>query len=262
MSFDPNTNRLLVANNAAAVAFASLIDAKPGSPTFGAVVKKIVFDGTGGTPNATGGIEASDYDATTNKFYLAIPELNGGGPGGVAEIDPASGAVLRVFDLATFGISNCAPTGLAVAKSGQFMLGCGNASQSIILDPTKSGSAVFVKSITEVSGEDQVWYDPTSNRWFLAARFNFGGPVLGIVDGLSDTFLQNVATTVNDHSVSVDPISGEVFVPFGADPSNAACTNGCIAVFVDVIPEPDSLALVGLALVGLFGVRRMRRMRR
>jgi len=59
-----------------------------------------------------------------------------------------------------------------------------------------------------------VWFDPTSDRYFLAARLNPGGPVLGIIDGLTETFLENVGTTPGDHSVAVDPVSGEVFVPF------------------------------------------------
>ena len=29
-----------------------------------------------------------------------------------------------------------------------------------------------------------VWFDPTTQRYFLAARLNPGGPVLGIIDGL------------------------------------------------------------------------------
>jgi hypothetical protein len=260
MSFDPNTNHLLAANNAApGAAFASLIDTKPGSPTFGQVLAKITFDGTNNTPVAGNGIEASDYDAVTHKFYLAIPQIgnNASNPGGVVEIDPATGAVLRTIDFAQFGIASCSPTGLAAATNGQIMVGCGNASQSIIIDPTKSGAAVFVKSFTQVSGEDQVWYDPTTNRWFLAARFNPGGPVLGIIDAGSDLFLQNLATTFNDHSVSVDPISGEVFVPFGADPSNLACVNGCIAVF-QFVPEPPALALFALGIASLIGWRRRR----
>ncbi len=258
MSFDPNTNRILAANNAApGAAFASLIDTKPGSPTQGQVIKKITFDGTNNTPIAGAGIEASDYDAVTHKFYLSIVQIgnDASNPGGVVEIDPATGAVLRTIDFASFGISSCAPTGLAAASNGQLMVGCGNAGQSIILDPTKTGNAVFVKSITQVSGDDQVWYDPTSNRWFLAARFDPSGPILGIVDAASDLFLQSIATTPNDHSVSVDPISGEVFVPFGANAGNLFCVNGCIAVFQNV-PEPSTLALLGLGVASLVGWRR------
>jgi hypothetical protein len=257
MSFDPNSRHLLTANNAAPTPFASLVDTRPGSATQGQVIRKITFDGTNNTPIAGAGIEASDYDAVTNKFYLSIPQIgnNASNPGGVVEIDPNTGAVLRTIDFASFGISSCSPTGLSAAASGQIMVGCGNAGQSIILDPTKTGNGVFVKAITQVSGEDQVWYDPLSNNWFLAARFDPDGPVLGIVGAATDDFIQNLATSFNDHSVAVDPISGEVFVPFGADASNTVCANGCIAIFQN-IPEPPVVALSFAGLAIIVGRRR------
>jgi hypothetical protein len=258
MSFDPNTRHLLVANNAAPVPFATLIDTKTNS-----IITKITFNGTNGAPVAGAGIEASDFSQKTGKFYLSIPQLGATGTsGGVAEIDPATGAVLRVFDLAALGFNNYSPTGLAVATNGQILIGNGNTGQTIVIDPTgASGNPKVVAAFSQVSGEDQVWFDPTTGRWFLAARFNPGGPVLGVIDSNTDTFLQNIATTINDHSVAVDPISGQVFVPFGADPSNSICPNGCIAVFGDniaAVAEPSTWAMMilGFAGVGFMAYRR------
>jgi hypothetical protein len=97
-----------------------------------------------------------------------------------------------------------------------------------------------------------VWFDPTTQRYFLAARLNPGGPVLGIIDGLTETFLQNIRTTPGDHSVAVDPISGEVFVPFGGSfgaAVNTVCPSGCIAVFG--VPESGSLLLLGTGLIAV-----------
>src|SRR5258705_1768287 len=198
MSFDPNTNRLLVANNADGPAFATLIDAKTG-----AIIKgNITIPGAA----ATDGMEASDYSSKTGKFYVAIPSIGGDSSGGIAEIDPKTGLVTRVISLAALGISSYSPTGLAIAKNGQILLGNGNATGvTVILDPT-TGSIVKTLSIT---GADQVWFDPTTGRWFIAARFNPGGPVLGIVDSNTDLLLQLLQTTPGDHSVAVDPISGE-----------------------------------------------------
>jgi hypothetical protein len=254
MAFDPITRHLLVANNAAPVPFATLIDTKTNS-----IITKIPFNGTNGAPVAGNGIEASDYSAKTGKFYLSIPQLGASGTsGGVAEIDPVTGAVLRVFDLAALGFDKYSPTGLAVAANGQILIGNGNAGQTIILDPTGAGKVVA--SFSQVSGEDQVWYDPKTGRWFLAARNNPGGPVLGIIDSNTDAFLQNLMTTFNDHSVAVDPISGEVFVPFGADANNSVCPNGCIAVFA-AVPEPSTWAMMilGFAGVGYMAYRRSRK---
>jgi len=142
------------------------------------------------------------------------------------------------------------------------MVGCGVASQSILLDPNANGGNGSTKSFPQVSGEDMVWFDSTTDRFFLAARLNPGGPVLGIIDGLTESFLENVRTTPGDHSVAVDPVSGEVFVPFGGSfgsATNAICPLGCIGVFVT--PEPASLLLLGAGLMAFAGQawRRKRR---
>ena len=64
-------------------------------------------------------------------------------------------------------------------------------------------------------------------------------------------------------SMAVDPVSGLVFVPFGAVAGNNLCPNGCMGVFADVtaVPEPDSYAmmLAGLGLMGLAVTRRKRK---
>ena len=249
MSFDPASKVLLAANNADTPAFATLVNTKTNS-----IISKITF-GANGVPAAPQGIEASDFNPKTGKFYLAVVQLGNSTSGGIIEIDP-TGAIGRVFDLKALGLDNYSPTGLAVAANGQILLGNGNAGVTAIIDPTGINPKV-VASFAQVSGEDQVWYDPTTGRWFLAARNNPGGPVLGIIDSNTDTFLQNIMTTFNDHSVSVDPISGEVFVPFGADPSNTICPNGCIGVFSSV-PEPSAWAMMilGFAGIGFMAYRR------
>jgi hypothetical protein len=102
-----------------------------------------------------------------------------------------------------------------------------------------------------------------TKRYFLSARNNPGGPVLGIVDALSGALLQKLATTPGDHSVAVDPISGKVFVPFGAVAGNTICPSGCIGVFaplVGPVPEPSTIGMMlsGLGLLG-FARRRFKR---
>ncbi|MDB5366116.1 MAG: hypothetical protein JWM77_2043 [Rhodospirillales bacterium] len=88
--------------------------------------------------------------------------------------------------------------------------------------------------------------------------------MLGIIDAATNNFLQNVLTTPGDHSVAVDPISGEVFMPLGADPNNTICPGGCIGVYAEsfAVAEPASLPLFAGALVGLFGVLGAGRSRR
>ncbi len=250
-AYSPQNQRLLIANSSAAIPYVSLID-----PATNAIVAKTFLDGTNGAPRATAGLESSTWDPTTNRFYLAIPEINGSGPGAVVAIDPLTGAVTKTLDLSTFGFASCAPTGLAHGSGSQILVGC-DVGQSIVLDAAANGGNGAVTSIPQVFGSDEVRYDLVRNAYFLAARNNGTGPVLGIIDGATNTFSQSLPTVPNGHSVAVDPVSGEVFVPFGGVAGNTVCPNGCIAVYsasAASVPEPATLPLVLSSLLGLVGL--------
>jgi hypothetical protein len=269
MAFDPLTKTVLVANNADNPAFGTLINAQTGAAIVvgpGNSTKIIVPGGNippaGNNPGTTGGLEASDFNPVTKTFFLSVPQLVGisGAKGGVAEIDPTTGAVKQVINLQALmfngasACGNCSPTGLAAAKNGQILIGDGNTGPgtgAMIIDPTNGNKVIA--TFPTINGIDQVWYDPTTNKWFLAASNNAGGPILAIIDAATDMISQIIPTTPGDHSVSVDPISGEIFVPFAANAANMTCPNGCIAVFSlsTAVPEPSTWAMMLLGFLGL-----------
>jgi hypothetical protein len=239
MSWDSADHILAVANNADTPPYLTLIDTDTHK-----ILKKIPFDGTNGTPNATNGLEQSQWSRKTGMFYVSVPQV---GPdvaqGGVSVIDPSTFSVL-----ATYPVSDCTPAGLAVGPDNQVLLGCSASfgtkpnvlTQSVVMN-VKSGKVVA--TVPQVGGSDEVWFDPGSKHYYLAARSNQDSngvitPVLGIIDSGTNKFDGSVATSTSAHSVAADKNTLHVFVPIGfvaagaSDPTNPCPTKGCIAVYV------------------------------
>lgn len=240
MSWDSADHILAVANNADTPPFLTLIDTDTHK-----ILKKITFDGTLGTPNATNGLEQSQWSPRTGMFYVSVPQVGTTdvAQGGVSVIDPASMSVVK-----TNLVENCTPAGLALGPRDQALLGCsasfGTApnvlTQSVVMN-LRSGQ--LVASIPQVGGSDEVWYDAGTRHYYLGARSdkNSNGvttPVLGTIDAGINTFDGNVSTSTSAHSVAADKHTHYVFVPIGfvaagaSDPTNPCPTTGCIAVYL------------------------------
>jgi len=111
----------------------------------------------------------------------------------------------------------------------------------VIID-ARSGS--IDRRVVGVGGNDEVWYNPGDNRYYLAARNQPGGsspgnanwsPVLGIIDARTMT-LDQVVPTFNQapgsaHSVAVDPRNNHALVPFPVNNIVSNCHTGCIGVY-------------------------------
>ena len=253
MAYSPATHLVLAANNADNPAFGTLVNAQTGAIVHGNIV----------VPNAVG-LEQPVWNPNTGTFFISVPSFGGGAnPGGVAEIKP-DGTIGRIYDFSAFGIASCSPTGLALGGSGNLMVGCGTkATQTVVLNPAGSGS--IVKLISQISGSDELWYDPASHLFFVTGVDATNGRAFDVFSDTSFSLLNSVALpSVNAHSITVDPFNGNVFVPLEgttAAGTDALCPLGCVAVFAPV-PEPPSLLLMLTALLGLAGAGWPRRARR
>ncbi len=241
MSWDARDHILTVANNADTPPYLTMIN----TDTY-TVVGKIVFDGTNGTPNATNGLEQSQWSPQTGLFYASVPQ-NGSDPtlGGVAVINPLTMKVVT-----TYPVRNCTPAGLALGPNYQVLLGCSVSfgtspnvlTQSVVMD-IRNGR--IVANVPQVGGSDEVWYDRGSNHYYLGARSdedNTGKntPILGVIDAGINKFDGGPATSTTAHSVAADSSNLEIFVPIGfvppnspvgTDPTNPCPQTGCIAVY-------------------------------
>ena len=215
MAIDTASQRLLVVNNADDPAFMTLISTKDGNPIlFHHVV----------VPGATGGLEQPTWDQKTKRFYISVPELNGdAAQSGVAVFNPRTGEVETVFN-----VGNCGPSGITLGPSQHLLLGCAQPPSIVI----NAETGAIVAMVPQVGGSDEVWFNSGDDRYYLAARNNPGGPVLGIIDADTNQWIQNVPTAPNSHSVAADPRSNQIYVPLTANPASP-CPLGCIGVFQD-----------------------------
>jgi hypothetical protein len=154
--------------------------------------------------------------------------------GSVDEIDPVGNANGPVV-VNSFPMPNCMPTSIVQGPGNDFLVGCGDHDgeafppNMYIIDGT---SGNILATITNVGGVDEVWYNSGDNRYYLAARDMPNGAVLGVIDAKTRTWLVNVTTNSNSHSISVDSGNNHVFVPLQA---GTICTtqsaNGCVGVY-------------------------------
>ena len=252
MAWDSADHILAVANNADVPPFVTMINTDTH-----AVVGKIVFDGTNGTPDATQtGIEQPQWSPKTGLFYVSVPQIVGtdATQGGVSVIDPATKAVT-----ATYPVLNCTPGGLTLGPRHEAMIGCSGAftvppntvatTQSIVIDLDNGN---IVANITQAGGNDEVWFDKATKHYYLGARGTLTAgkvtPILGTVDATGNVFDGGVATSTTAHSVAADTLSHHVFVPIGfvppgtalsTDPTNPCPARGCIAVYLPSSIDSD-----------------------
>lgn len=221
LAWDPKDRLVIAVNNDDAPPFVSFVSTAAGHR----------IEGKLPLPQATDGAEQPAWNATDGLVYLSIPVLDDhDADGGIAVIDPRT---RRLID--TIHVQQCMPAGLAIGPNDELLVGCGDdaiaagfAPRSLIIDLHTRKIAAETQ---QVGGSDEVWYDPHSARYYLAAVANRGGAVLGVIDARNHAWLGNLATGAGAHSVAADPRSGKVFVPIGANKTIDGCSNGCVKVF-------------------------------
>jgi DNA-binding beta-propeller fold protein YncE len=246
---DPQNHVVLVANDAEVDSFLTFISTKTYK-----ILGTLHLDGTdrkAQNVHATNGIEQCQWSPRTGKFYLAIPEVAGTVdgtntvPGAVLEINPESMKVQKVFAIdfgfvaahnGTPATADClGPQGLAIGPHREILLGCSNAGAGSVIINELDGD--LVRNVPGLNGNDEVWYNPGDNHYFLAGG-NHTPPILGVADQRGDNAIEDAGPTTlgGSHSVAADPIKNQVYVPINGSRAgaNAICgagVTGCIAVF-------------------------------
>lgn len=220
MAYDSRERIMMVTNDAEDPPYVSFIDQRTHQ-----ILGTLTF------PDATDGIEQPVWDPGTGNFLQAVPETPTNPGGEIAVIDPRTMQRTGTFPIPVIDGRRCTPHGLTLGPGNDMLLGCsrgGADAESIIMD-ARTGAVRAV--ITQVGASDEVWFNPGDDNYYLAARNNPGGPVLGIIDAVNRTWRQNVATARNAHSVAASRHNNEVFVPLTPLPADPACTRGCIGVY-------------------------------
>lgn len=242
--FDPVDNLFMIQVPDADLPYAVFINT-----TTQTVQATVNWTDTNGQP--AGGNEACVYDPS-QKAFLVNNDSTLQNQRGEVDVIPAidimsvsPGSTVNVFQLAgmkRYPLGNCDPTGLDLGPGTDMISECrqGNAGEALttlILNRTNGQVLATLPS----GGGDEVWYDARTNKYYVAAsrwhtsgkNDNGGGcsatnpcdPRLFIIDAASRQIVRAIPTGNNAHSVAVDPVTGEVFVPYSSATAPAGCPN-------------------------------------
>jgi hypothetical protein len=157
--------------------------------------------------------------------------------------------VTQVFS----GLNNCMPSGMAQGPGDNVLVTCDPgfpAPDPVAFAPRtyviNGSTGAILANLTQVGGVDYGAYNPTDNHYYLGARDYFtsptaitASPALGVIDADTNQWIENFPTGTDTHSVTVNPVNNQIFVPI-EDP-NPLCGTlpGCVSVFTDPTQEID-----------------------
>ncbi|HZO73648.1 MAG TPA: hypothetical protein VFB60_15715 [Ktedonobacteraceae bacterium] len=196
LAYDPLRHVVLATNSTDVPPFVSIIDVR-GHRLLGRLV----------LPFATAGLEQPVYQQ--GKFLLAVPQTRQHRQGEIVVISVDRVGQPHLAERHLLALA-CQPNGLAIGRPHQVLLGC--AVGHLLMLDTSSWQLRAV--ISPIVGEtDEVWYNPTDQRFFTATAVGTANPVVGVIDAQTDRWLTSIPTVPFAHSVAVDPGSRHVFVP-------------------------------------------------
>ena len=249
--FDPDHKIYMIASPAESPPFATYIDT-----TTQKIIATVLFTdpGTGPTGPASAGLEACVYDHGSASF-IVNNDGSTANPHGETDVIPASFILtgtptapvtltLPVPSTANgfkiFPLGNCDPTGIDLGPGNDFGVMCRQGTTGalltfLILDRTDG----TIRATLNAGGGDQIVYDSATNRYYLASsRFTASGkaatngacsssspctPMLIVVDATMRKVVASVPAGNNAHSVGVDPVSHQAYMPYSSSGAPGGC---------------------------------------
>ena len=219
MAYDPLDHVLVVANNAASPPYVTFISTQGNRPVLGHIVY-----------TAAAGVEASVFDPAAGVFYINLTQFGTDvNSGAVSVVDPR-----QLKEIREFPVYGCNGAGISLAPKHKLLVGCSLTNNSQIFDPR---DGTLLATIPRISGSDETYYNKGDGKFYLAARYNpasQGGPVLGVIDAVTNKYVTSIPTDISAHSVAADSKTNHIFVPLGISTStntDTICPTGCIAVY-------------------------------
>src|SRR5437870_1516020 len=216
LGYDPIERVVLVANNASVPPHLTFVSAD----TYRVLGQITLSDATG--------LEQPWWDAQLHRFLVTVPAT----PPYVAVIDPRSMRVRKKYTIP--GCPGPNMNGIILGPFQRMLVSaCGRPYIMNAID------GHVINMIKEVGGGDEVWYNAGDNRFYVTSTDSTGQTVLGVIDGETSTWIQNVpapgirnpsAFVGNNHvfaavAAPAAPRSASVCLQFGLPDT------GCIAVF-------------------------------
>jgi hypothetical protein len=168
--------------------------------------------------NSTGNVATGSVDVIVPFFTF-----EGGPPAGIPVV------------VNSYPTPSCMPSGVGLGPGTDIFVTCAGHDGRQFAPTTyimNGLTGAILQTINNVGGVDQGWFNPGDGHYYLAARDMPTGPVLGVIDGPTRQWLQNVPTNGNAHSVAADAVFNKIYVPLPAGGNcQSQAIDGCVGVY-------------------------------